>query len=73
MRVLPGWSCAWAVVLVAGAVGLPPGLQANDALPPIGYEALLHLDQLPLLADWPAYQDSSTVHREVAKAVRITR
>ncbi|MBI4603770.1 MAG: DUF2961 domain-containing protein [Planctomycetes bacterium] len=27
--------------------------------PPIGFDALLGFDQLPLLADWPAYQDSS--------------
>jgi hypothetical protein len=32
---------------------------ADDARPPIGYDALLRIDQLPLLTDWPAYQDSS--------------
>src|SRR5512140_2863660 len=29
------------------------------AAPPTGFEALLGFDALPLLADWPAYQDSS--------------
>lgn len=29
------------------------------ATPPISFEALLGFDALPLLADWPAYQDSS--------------
>jgi len=32
-------------------------------LPPVGFEALLGFDALPLLADWPAYQDSS-YHRD---------
>ena len=32
-------------------------------MPPVGFEALLGFDQLPLLVDWPAYQDSS-YHRD---------
>jgi hypothetical protein len=31
--------------------------------PPTGYDALLRLDRLPLLADWPAFQDSSYSRR----------
>jgi hypothetical protein len=37
---------------------LLPLLLAADA-PPAGFEALLGFDRLPLLADWPAFQDSS--------------
>ncbi len=32
---------------------------AADREPPIGFPALLGFDDLPLLADWPAFQDSS--------------
>ena len=42
--------------LVAAAVS---PVVAADPTPPIGFDALLGFDQLPLLADWPAYQDSS--------------
>src|SRR5262249_53669044 len=44
-----------AAALLAGATPT----RADEELPPIGYDALLHLDKLPLLVDWPAYQDSS--------------
>ena len=36
---------------------------AADETPPIGFEALLGFDTLPLLVDWPAFQDSS-YHRD---------
>ena len=32
---------------------------AGAEQPPIGFDALLGFDRLPLLVDWPAYQDSS--------------
>src|SRR5262245_47202558 len=32
---------------------------AKEEAPPLGYDALLRIDKLPLLADWPVYQDSS--------------
>ncbi len=36
---------------------------AADETPPIGFQALLGFDKLPLLVDWPAFQDSS-YHRD---------
>jgi len=44
--------------LIAG-----PAPGAADETPPIGFEALLGFDKLPLLVDWPAFQDSS-YHRD---------
>ena len=41
---------------VNGACAAAPA-EAVD--PPIGFDALLGFDELPLLVDWPAYQDSS--------------
>lgn len=46
------------------AIAFAPSLGAGERLPPIGFDALAHgLDALPLLVDWPAYQDSS-YHRD---------
>jgi hypothetical protein len=36
-----------------------------EELPPISFDALLGFDKLPLLADWPAYQDSSFSREDV--------
>lgn len=53
--------CACKVLLICAAV---PGLgHPAEETPPIGFDALLGFDALPLLADWPAYQDSS-YHRQ---------
>jgi len=38
---------------------VPAALAAEADKPAIGFEALTGFDQLSLLADWPAYQDSS--------------
>src|SRR6266851_1783034 len=49
-----------AIVLSVGLLASSPCvLAAEEEIPPIGYDAVLRLDKLPLLADWPAYQDSS--------------
>ncbi|MBM4033256.1 MAG: DUF2961 domain-containing protein [Planctomycetes bacterium] len=64
--------CAlWRLVSVAGfgaALLAPLGAAAGAAGadgPPIGFDALLGFDQLPLLADWPAYQDSSYSRKNI--------
>ena len=44
-----GWCCLASLV--------PFDLVTADETPPIGFEALLGFDALPLLVDWPAYQD----------------
>jgi len=49
------------VLLAAGLVGAEPAAET----PPIGYDALLALDKLPLLVDWPAYQDSSYSRQDI--------
>jgi len=63
-----------AVWCLVSAVGLWPGLLGHLALsagageadgPPIGFNALTGFDQLPLLADWPAYQDSSYSRKNI--------
>jgi hypothetical protein len=46
-------------VVGCGLVCGGPAAGAGDERPPIGYDALLRIDQLPLLVDWPAHQDSS--------------
>src|SRR5437867_2370620 len=46
-------------LLVAAAFLTLPADPGAPELPPIGFEALLGFDKLPLLASWPAYQDSS--------------
>jgi len=49
-----------AIVLSVGLLASSPCvLAAEEEIPPIGYDAVLRLDKLPLLANWPAYQDSS--------------
>ena len=48
-------------VLLLPWIALPLG--AAPELPPVGFDALLGFDRLPLLVDWPAYQDSS-FHRD---------
>ena len=46
--------------ILAWLVGCTAVGSAQDpATPRIGFEALLALDELPLLVDWPAFQDSS--------------
>ena len=45
--------------------GIPVAAAAGPARPPIGFDALLGFDQLPLLADRPAYQDSSYSRKNV--------
>ncbi|HWG41569.1 MAG TPA: glycoside hydrolase family 172 protein [Gemmataceae bacterium] len=52
LRILP-------VCLLAAVWGVSPLARGADETPAVGYDALLRLDQLPLLADWPAHQDSS--------------
>src|SRR6266851_5042455 len=47
------------VLLVGAFLFTPFAGHAAEEAPPVGYDALLRLDKLPLLADWPAYQDSS--------------
>lgn len=47
--------------LLASFASLDPVVA--DEAPPIGFEALLGFDKLPLLVDWPAFQDSS-YHRD---------
>ncbi len=54
---------AWTFACLSFAWCLP-AFAASERLPPIGFEALVDgLDALPLLVDWPAYQDSS-YHRD---------
>jgi hypothetical protein len=47
------------VLLVAAFLFTTSAALAAEEAPPVSYDALLRLDKLPLLADWPAYQDSS--------------
>src|SRR5512136_2563519 len=47
------------VVWAVSMAGVAPVAAAEAGRPPIGFDALMRFDQLPLLADWPAYQDSS--------------
>ena len=52
------------IAILALAVGA--ACNAAEAVkPPIGFNVLLGSDQLPLLVDWPAYQDSSYSRRNV--------
>lgn len=54
-----------------------PGLSrgAGEEVPPIGFEALLGFDSLPLLVDWPAHQDSSysreNVNQDAGNFIRV--
>jgi hypothetical protein len=52
-------------LLLALAVWLPVLCRAAEQLPPVGFEALNAFDELPLLADWPAFQDSSYSRKNV--------
>jgi len=52
--------CASSLAAIAPAAGA-----AEADKPPIGFDALLGFDQLPLLADWPAYQDSSYSRKNI--------
>ena len=47
------------VLLVAAFLFTTSAALAAEEAPPVSYDALLRIDKLPLLADWPAYQDSS--------------
>jgi hypothetical protein len=62
-----------ALLLLAGLGSLP--LHAAEETPPIGFEALLGFDRLPLLADWPAHQDSSyhrgNVNQDAGNFLRV--
>jgi hypothetical protein len=44
---------------------LAPAAAAGADTPPIGFDALTGFDRLPLLADWPAYQDSSYSRKNI--------
>ena len=47
---------------LAGVAFLPA---AEPSVPPIGFDSLLGFDRLPLLVNWPAYQDSSYSRKDV--------
>lgn len=48
---------------------------AAEEIPPIGVEALVGFDRLPLLADWPCYQASSysraNVNADAGNFIRV--
>jgi len=62
-----------ALVWLAPATALT--VPAAEETPPIGFEALLGFDKLPLLVDWPAYQDSSysreNVNQDAGNFLRV--
>jgi hypothetical protein len=53
---------SFAGVLALTLAAVAPAVGA-DEMPPVGFDALVGFDKLPLLVDWPAYQDSS-YHRD---------
>jgi len=67
-RALAGPACWTGICAALLAATVPAALFANRAEadgPQIGFDALVGFDQLPLLADWPAYQDSSYSRKNV--------
>ncbi len=47
----------------------------EEEIPPVGFQALLGFDQLPLLVNWPAYQDSSysrkNINQDAGNFIRV--
>ena len=63
----------WAWILC----GIVSAGEAPPETPPVGLDALLGFDKLPLLTDWPAYQDSSyhrsNINQDAGNFLRVEK